>query len=147
MLNGFRKALISNPLLYIIAGVLTAIAVARTYVLAGGTVDLYYAGILVHHFFIGIILVVVVGIATFVLYDEQLRNKAVKHTLAFLFGFGTGLIVDESNFFISAGQAYSLAQYYDVYNLLFESIIIIVLLALLFGNMYIRYLEGARKKK
>ena len=137
----------NNPFLYIVIGVVLAILIARSYVYLGGDVNLTVNGISFHHFFIGIILVISVGLASFLFYEEQRTNMVVKRILALLFGAGIGFIVDEANFFISAGQVYTLNQYYSAANISSETVIVIVLVALFVADAFLHSKIRNRRRR
>ena len=136
-----------NSFLYIVIGVVLAILIARSYVYLGGDVNLTVSGVSFHHFFIGIILVISVGLASFLFYEEKQTNVLVKRTLALLFGAGIGFIVDEANFFVSAVQVYTMSQYYSSANITSETAIVIVLVILFVADTFFHSkIRGGRRK-
>ncbi|EFD92541.1 MAG: hypothetical protein BJBARM5_0750 [Candidatus Parvarchaeum acidophilus ARMAN-5] len=50
------------------------------------------------------------------------------YSLAFIFGFGMGLITDETNFLVSVGENYNLSDYYKPLNTYVDVIFIGILL-------------------
>lgn len=130
-----KRRLVSSPFLYILAGILAGIAVARLYVFLGGDLNVRYGGILIHHFFIGILLVMAVSAIMFLFYDKAARSVKLRSFLSFFFGFGVGLIVDEANLLVSTAQLYSLSQYYSVYNVYAEFGVIAVFAVLFFFSL------------
>ncbi|MCL5009614.1 MAG: hypothetical protein M1433_01365 [Candidatus Parvarchaeota archaeon] len=146
--NKTIEKLVHNPILYVILGAITAILIARVYVLLGGSVTFTYDGIYLHHLFYGVILVAIVGILAFLFNDKLSEHNRLKKTLAFLFGLGLGLIIDESNLLILTGQEYSLTQYYSYYNIIIEfSVIILLIVALVVSVMTRALLDRYRKKR
>ncbi|MCL4399387.1 hypothetical protein M1293_02685 [Candidatus Parvarchaeota archaeon] len=143
-MHDYLRKIFNDQIFYLFLGVIIAIAVARLYVFLGGSVNISYNGIVIHHFFIGIILLIITGFIMFLLHDHQLRMRKLRNFLAMLFGFGVGLIIDEANFFISAGQIYTLSQYYSSYNLYSESIIVITILVILVLSLLFNNKDKAR---
>ncbi|MCL4406849.1 MAG: hypothetical protein M1573_02420 [Candidatus Parvarchaeota archaeon] len=115
-----RDRVLHNPFLYILAGILVGIGVARLYVFLGGNLNVQYDGIVFHHFFLGMLLVIVVGALVFLFYEKFSRSRRFRDFMALLFGFGVGLIVDEANFLVSTARLYSLSQYYSADNIYAE---------------------------
>jgi hypothetical protein len=127
-LKEIKEYVLEASLLYIITGALTAITLARIYVFLGGSVELVVNGITFHHFFIGAFLMAIVGVLSFVIAEYKSTNVVSKKLLPFFFGLGFGLVIDEANLLLIGGQAYTLANYYDAYNIAFEFIVILLLL-------------------
>jgi Ca2+/H+ antiporter len=118
---------LSNPLMYVLIGALLAIVVARTYVFLGGTTDVVINGITFHHFFFGVALIAVVGILAFIVNAKVLRNRRIMRFLAFLFGFGIGLVVDETNLFLIGGLNYTGFQYYLPADVVAEFVVVLIM--------------------
>jgi hypothetical protein len=121
-----KKSLLNNTGLYLLLGIILAILVARAYVYMGGDLSISYYGIIFHHIFLGIILVLVSGFAFFSLNSMLSKNRLAMNLSAFLFGFGAGLITDEANFLVSVGEYYNLSNYYQPLNLYINAIFIAV---------------------
>ncbi len=124
-----NDAILNNHVFYLLIGAVIAIALARAYVYFGGNVGIMYHGILFHHVFLGLVLVLISGLV-FILFFNSL-GKLYLHVFSFVFGFGAGLITDEANFIIETGQNYTLSQYYSYYNLYFDSALILILILIL----------------
>ncbi|EGD71867.1 MAG: hypothetical protein CSMARM5_0064 [Candidatus Parvarchaeum acidophilus ARMAN-5_'5-way FS'] len=123
-----KKRILDNPSLYMLLGLVIAILIARSYIYLGGDIGLGYDGITFHHIFLGIILVLISGITFFSLNDLTHKNKKFMYSLAFIFGFGMGLITDETNFLVSVGENYNLSDYYKPLNTYVDVIFIGILL-------------------
>ncbi len=117
MAYSLKRRILNETALYLFLGIIISILTARAYVQFGGNLGFGYDGIIFHHIFIGIILVIVSGFVLFAFYDRIYRNKKAMNLLAFAFGVGTGLITDETNFLISVGQYYNLSNYYSSLNI------------------------------
>lgn len=111
-------------------GLVIAILIARSYVYLGGNIGLGYDGITFHHIFLGIILVLISGILFFTLNNLIYKNKKFMYSLAFIFGFGMGLITDETNFLVSVGENYNLSNYYQPLNIYSDVIFIGILICI-----------------
>ncbi len=136
-----ERTILENPTFFIFIGILLAIIFARTYVAFGGNINLEVDGVVVHHFFIGIIFVIVSGLVFFAFNKDLTKNKYLMDLLAMAFGFGTGLIVDEANFLISTGEIYTLTQYYSVYNIIVELAVLAII-----GIIFVASLVRGRAK-
>lgn len=147
-LNKALDRVFGNPVLYVLVGTLLAITVARIYVLLGGAVTLAYNGVYLHHLFYGVIIVVVVGILSFLFNERAFRNEALKKVLALAFGFGVGLIIDESNLLILTGQEYSLSYYYSPYNVAIEfTVVLLLVIGLVVSTVAQTLISRHRKKR
>ncbi len=124
------RAVLRNPTFFIFVGIVLAVLVARSYVALGGNLNYKIGGIVIHHFFIGIVIVLVSGLIFFPFYKSLSRHYKGMNLMAMLFGFGTGLIIDEANFLISTGETYSLIKYYSVYNTLVEITVLVAVAAI-----------------
>ena len=134
-----KQVVLDNNVFYIVIGVALAIITARTYVLLGGNLNFSIGTIIVHHFFIGVALVVFTGILSFIYYDNLSGTSTARRVLATVFGFGTGLIIDEANFLVSNGQTYTLAQYYSNANTYTEiAAVTVIFLAFLINLVMLR---------
>ncbi len=127
-----------NAGFYLLLGIILAILVARGYVYFGGDLGLGYDGITFHHIFLGIILVLLSGITFFSFNSFLSKRKQAMNLLAFIFGFGTGLITDETNFLVSAGEYYNLSNYYQPLNVYVDVIFIILTFSLFIYSIFRR---------
>ncbi len=144
--NTFNKVF-ANPILYVLIGTLTSIAAARIYVFLGGAVTLTFDGIYLHHLFYGVIIIVAVGILSFLLNERTFRSASLKNVMALAFGFGLGLVIDESNLLILTGQEYSLSLYYSAYNTIVEFVVILLLITALAASIVLQTLLANHRKK
>lgn len=133
-----KGRLLRNSAFYLLLGIVLAILIARSYVYFGGNLSLGYGGVTFHHIFLGIILVLASGILFFSLNSSLNRNRAFMNILAFVFGFGAGLITDESNFLVSVGEYYNLANYYQPLNLYVDVTLMVVAAAMLLYSFFKR---------
>lgn len=145
MLKELRDRFLNTPLSFIIIGSVTSIVIARTYVLLGGDLNLTYYGVTFHHFFIGAIIVAVIGIAFFDLNEHHLKNRLLKSLLAFIFGMGFGMIIDEPTLLLVGGQSYTLDQYYSPLNLSIEFGILALLVVVLLVKVFVSSYRNNRK--
>ena len=142
-----KERVLESSLLYVIIGALTAITLARVYVFLGGSVALVVDGITLHHFFIGAFLMAIVGVLSFVMAEHKSINVILKRMFPFFFGLGFGLVIDEANLLLIGGQDYTLVNYYSIYNVVFEFVVILLLLGGLAIETLWRYRRNDPKKR
>jgi hypothetical protein len=145
MVEKLKDRALRMPLTYIILGALVAIVSARTYVLLGGDLNLSYGGVTFHHFFTGAIIVAAIGVIVFELDGKYMRDRFTKSLLAFIFGTGLGMIIDESTLLLVGGQSYTLAQYYSPLNLSIEFGALGLLFALFLLRLFISSFSNKRR--
>ena len=107
---------------FILAGSLTAIVSARTYVALGGGLDFSIFNHTLHHFYYGVALLILAGI---------MKVKKVPESLIFfIVGLGLGYVCDEFDLLLSIGRPYTLQLYNAPLNLAADTILILVLFRL-----------------
>lgn len=136
MAKNVMRRIANQSAFYPFLGLLAAILIARTYVYLGGNLGLGYDGIVFHHIFLGIIIVVVSGFVFFAFNRKLAANKRAMDAMAFTFGFGTGLITDETNFLVSIGQYYSLVNYYNPLNFYVDAAFILLSFSILLFSLF-----------
>ena len=82
---------------FALLGSLSAILSARMYVALGGSLNYYFLGYQLHHFWYGLSLLIVVGILK--------RIKASESLISFTTGMALGFIADEFDRFLSIGMS------------------------------------------
>lgn len=132
-----KNLITDNHFFYILLGAIVAIITARLYVLLGGSLNVVIGGFEFHHIILGIFLVLVGGLVYFAIENSGL-NKTKKFFI-FLFGAGTGLIIDEMSFLFSAANFYELTQYYSAENAGIELFILTTVLILFIISIIIRF--------
>lgn len=119
--------ILENPLTYVFFGTILAIAASRLYVLSGAPVTIIIDGVSFHHFFIGVALMAVTGILSFLLQENSLTESFARRFLALLFGAGLGLVIDETGIFLVGGQGFTLSTYYLSADIIAEAIMVLIL--------------------
>lgn len=99
-----------NVFPYLLLGSITSIFLARSYVALGGPLALTYNGLVLHHFYYGLLFIVVGGLTA--LTYRVFMTPIFTRFLFLLIGGGLGLITDEINIITSVGHPYTLALYY-----------------------------------
>jgi len=94
-------------------------------------------GFVFHHIFLGILLVIISGLVYFSI--DDLNSILTKRFLIFVFGAGTGLIIDEMSFLFSVSNFYDLFQYYSSFNSLIEASALIIIFILFIISIMIRF--------